>query len=82
MNQVVILAGGHGKRMKAEIPKPMLKVMDLPMLNWVIRACKAASLSRICVITGYKSQYIEHYLNDKYTGIEMQKCRRHTTEII
>ena len=67
MNQVVILAGGHGKRMKAEIPKPMLKVMDLPMLNWVIRACKAASLSRICVITGYKSQYIEHYLNDKYT---------------
>ena len=67
MNQVVILAGGHGKRMKAEIPKPMLKVMDLPMLNWVIRACEAASLSRICVITGYKSQYIEHYLNDKYT---------------
>ena len=24
MNQVVILAGGHGNRMKAAIPKPML----------------------------------------------------------
>ena len=56
MNQVVILAGGHGKRMKAEIPKPMLKVMDLPMLIWVRRGGVAAWLSRICVIRGYKSQ--------------------------
>ena len=30
MNQVVILAGGHGNRMKAAIPKPMLQVLDVP----------------------------------------------------
>ena len=56
MNQVVILAGGHGKRMKAAIPKPMLQVLDVPMLGWVIRACEGAGLSRICVVTGYKAQ--------------------------
>ena len=53
MNQVVILAGGHGNRMKAAIPKPMLQVLDVPMLGWVIRACEGAGLSRICVVTGY-----------------------------
>ncbi len=74
MNQVVILAAGHGNRMKAEIPKPMLRVLDMPMLEWVIRACEGASLSRICVVTGYKSQYIEHYLNNQYESVE-QKVR-------
>lgn len=67
MNQVVILAGGHGSRMKSAIPKPMLEVLDVPMLGWVIRACEKADLRRICVITGYKSQFIELYLNDKYS---------------
>ena len=66
MNQVVILAGGHGNRMKAVIPKPMLQVLDVPMLSWVIRACEGAGLSRICVVTGYKSQYVELYLNNRY----------------
>lgn len=66
MNQVVILAGGHGNRMKAEIPKPMLQVLDVPMLGWVLRACEKADLSRICVVTGYKAQYVEIYLNNRY----------------
>ena len=66
MNQVVILAGGHGNRMKAAIPKPMLQVLDVPMLGWVIRACEGAGLSRICVVTGYKAQYVELYLGDRY----------------
>lgn len=66
MNQAIILAGGHGDRMKAAIPKPMLRVLDVPMLGWVIRACEKSGLSRICVVTGYKAQYIELYLNDRY----------------
>ncbi len=65
MNQAVILAGGHGKRMKADIPKPMLKILDVPMLGWVIRACEDAGTERICVITGYKAEHIDHYLNGK-----------------
>ena len=63
MDQVVILAGGHGSRMKAAIPKPMLEVLGVPMLGWVVQACEAADLRNICVVTGYKSQFIEHYLN-------------------
>lgn len=42
MNNAVILAGGQGKRMKADIPKPMFKVLEEPMLEWVIKACEEA----------------------------------------
>jgi bifunctional UDP-N-acetylglucosamine pyrophosphorylase/glucosamine-1-phosphate N-acetyltransferase len=39
------------------------------MLGWVVQACEQADLRRICVVTGYKSQFIEHYLNDKYRTV-------------
>ncbi|MCD7958035.1 MAG: bifunctional UDP-N-acetylglucosamine diphosphorylase/glucosamine-1-phosphate N-acetyltransferase GlmU [Ruminococcus sp.] len=65
MNQVVILAGGHGNRMKVAIPKPMLSVLDVPMLGWVIRACESTGLSRICVVTGYKAKMVEIYLGNR-----------------
>ena len=65
MNQAVILAGGQGKRMKAPIPKPMFKVLGEPMLEWVLSACEAAELSRICVVTGYESKQIEDYLGGR-----------------
>ncbi|MBQ8688069.1 MAG: bifunctional UDP-N-acetylglucosamine diphosphorylase/glucosamine-1-phosphate N-acetyltransferase GlmU [Ruminococcus sp.] len=74
MNQAVVLAGGHGKRMKADIPKPMLEVLDVPMLGWVIRACEGAEVSRICVVTGYKAEYIEHYLSGQYeTALQSER---------
>lgn len=74
MNKAVILAGGHGKRMKADIPKPMLRILDIPMLGWVIRACEAAETEKICVITGYKAEHIEHYLNGQYdTALQSER---------
>ena len=74
MNQAVVLAGGHGKRMKADIPKPMLEVLDVPMLGWVIRACEGAEVSRIYVVTGYKAEYIEHYLSGQYeTALQSER---------
>lgn len=66
MNQAVILAGGEGVRMKAAQPKPLLMVLGVPMLGWVIRACESAGLSRICVVTGYKSKLTESFLQGQY----------------
>lgn len=65
MNQAVILAGGQGKRMHAPIPKPMFRVLGEPMLEWVLGACEAAGLPRICVVTGYEAKQIEDYLGDR-----------------
>ncbi|WP_297961282.1 bifunctional UDP-N-acetylglucosamine diphosphorylase/glucosamine-1-phosphate N-acetyltransferase GlmU [uncultured Ruminococcus sp.] len=69
MNKAVILAGGQGKRMKADMPKPLFKVLGEPMLRWVISACEAADLSDICVVKGFKGEMIDEYLGGKYTTV-------------
>ena len=59
----VILAGGEGKRMKSDLPKPMNEVLGRPMLRWVIDAVKNAGIDDICVVTGYKTEITEAYLD-------------------
>ncbi len=66
MDSAIILAGGQGKRMKSDLPKPMFKVLGEPMLDWVISACNDAEIDEIAVITGYCSEKIEEHLDGKY----------------
>lgn len=69
MNNAVILAGGQGKRMKSDIPKPMFKVLGEPMLEWVIKACENAELSNLCIVKGFMAEYIDKYLNGRYETV-------------
>ena len=61
-NNVIILAGGQGKRMKTNMPKALCNVIGEPMLEWVLTACENAELDDICVVKGYEGQQIEDYL--------------------
>lgn len=61
----VILAGGQGKRMKSELPKPMFEVLGEPMLEWVISACEKADVTDLCVVKGYNADVIEEYLDGR-----------------
>ncbi len=58
----VILAGGEGKRMQSEKPKTLCEVLSKPMLRWVIDAVRAAGIDDICVVKGYRAEYIDEYL--------------------
>lgn len=58
----VILAGGEGKRMKSDLPKPMNTVLQKPMLRWVIDAVRKAGVDSICVVKGYRAEVIEDYV--------------------
>ena len=69
MNNAVILAGGQGKRMKSDIPKPMFKVLGEPMLEWVIKACEGAGLSSLCIVKGFKAEVIDEYLGGRYETV-------------
>lgn len=53
--------------MKSEAPKVMCEVLFKPMLHYVLRAVKEAGCEKICVVTGYKHEIVEAYLED---GIE------------
>ena len=65
MNKAIILAGGQGKRMKADMPKPLFKVLGEPMLEWVISACRSADIGDICVVKGFKGEMIDEYLDGR-----------------
>lgn len=69
MDNAVILAGGQGKRMKADMPKPLFKVLGEPMLEWVIGACEESGISDICVVKGYKAEMIDEYLGGRYETV-------------
>lgn len=69
INKAVILAGGLGKRMKADMPKPLLKVLGEPMLEWVLTAVEDAGIDDICVVKGYRGEMIDEYLGGRYTTV-------------
>jgi NDP-mannose synthase len=81
----VILAGGKGVRLKPftmVIPKPLLPIGDLPIIEVVVRQIAAAGIKRIAMMLGYMAQLfiatfgdgsrwgvnIEYYIEDEPLG--------------
>ena len=64
----IILAGGRGTRLKPltdYIPKPLIPVNNVPIIEWQIRYLKKFGVDRIIISTGYKARQIEDYLEKK-----------------
>ncbi len=65
--KAVIVAGGKGTRMgnlANEIPKPMLKVGNVPLLEHQIALLKWYGILDIWIITGHLAEVIEDYFKD------------------
>lgn len=61
------MAGGLGTRLKdltKEIPKPMLKVGDEPLLYHIINNFKQYGYNKFLLSLNYKSEIIENYFQD------------------
>ncbi|MCB1223387.1 MAG: bifunctional UDP-N-acetylglucosamine diphosphorylase/glucosamine-1-phosphate N-acetyltransferase GlmU [Mesotoga sp.] len=59
----IVLAAGQGKRMKSRFPKVVHKILDRPMVNWVISALRQAGSDRIVVVTGFEAAMVEAVLD-------------------
>lgn len=59
----VILAGGEGKRMKMNKPKPLAEVLGEPMLKWVLSSVKRAGVDKICIVKGFGREYIDEFVS-------------------
>ena len=61
------MAGGYGTRLKPltnELPKPMVPIIDKPIINYIINTLKKYGIIDIIVTLGYKPERIIDYLGD------------------
>lgn len=62
-----VLAGGRGSRLHpftTVIPKPLVPVGDMPILEILLRQMKARGFDRVTISVGYLSSLIESYCGD------------------
>ena len=72
VNQVILLAGGKGTRMRElteTLPKPMVEIGGIPVLTHLMNIFKTFQDFSFLVATGYKSNLIEEY----YKSIDQVK---------
>ncbi|MDW0148811.1 MAG: nucleotidyltransferase family protein [Nitrososphaeraceae archaeon] len=63
--KAVILAGGLGKRLKPltnDRPKPMIEVLNVPIIEWQLKWFKKHNIKEIIICVGYLKENIIDYL--------------------
>lgn len=67
MTDVVIMAGGRGTRLApytTVLPKPLMPVGDMPVLEVLLRRLAAAGLTDVHLAVGHLAELIEAYFGD------------------
>ena len=63
--KLIILAGGKGTRLGfTEIPKPMVKINEKPVLEYQIELAKKYGILDIIILSGFKAKSIINYFGD------------------
>lgn len=73
--QAVIMAGGYGTRLRPltnELPKPMVPIINKPIIVYIIELLKSHGITDIILTLGYKPEVIMDYLGDgKEFGVKL-----------
>src|SRR5207248_11278810 len=67
ISKAVLLAAGRGTRMReltAELPKPMIKVRERPILLHIVEGLRAAGIKDFLIIVGYHGDAVRSYFGD------------------
>ena len=65
--QAIIMAGGMGSRLRPltnSIPKPLVSIIDKPVMEYVVENLALGGVTDIAVTVGYKSEMIMDYFGD------------------
>jgi D-glycero-alpha-D-manno-heptose 1-phosphate guanylyltransferase len=72
INEVIILAGGLGTRLRdavPDLPKCMAPVADRPFLFYVINYLRSQGIEKFIFSLGYKHEVIEEYLHSQFATL-------------
>lgn len=68
--QCVILAAGEGTRLRPltlEVPKSLVRVADVPIIEYIVRALPDA-ITELVIVVGYKGEMIREYCGSEFLG--------------
>lgn len=74
MDQLVILAGGKGKRMNSELPKPLIKIAGKSIIERLLERMRPL-FPRPVIVVGHKGQEIKNILGPSYIYAEQKEQR-------
>ena len=66
----VVLAAGKGTRMQSDLPKVLCRVVDRPMIHFVLDALEKAGIHRQIVVVGHEAQAVKDELQSRKKNIE------------
>ena len=72
--KAIILAGGRGKRLRPitdYVPKPLIPIKNIPIIEWQIKYLNRFGVSEVIICSGYKTEMIENYLQNKKLGVKI-----------
>src|SRR5438132_13509884 len=67
IDKAVLLAAGRGTRMReltVDLPKPMIKVREKPILLHIIEGLQTAKIKNFLIIVGYHGDTVRDYFGD------------------
>ena len=72
--KTVILSGGMGKRLRPltdYLPKPLLPVDGIPIIEWQIQYFKKFGISEFVICAGYRAEQLISFLKSKNFGVKV-----------
>ena len=78
----IILAAGQGTRMRSKLPKVLHPVAGLPMITYVIEACRPLQAKRTLMITGHQADRVREALAGEAIEFVSQPDQRGTAHAL
>ena len=70
---MVILAGGRGRRMGTTVPKVLLPLAGLPLLEWVLRSASDLSPTAMTAVLGYSAESVTTLIGTREVRIRVRE---------
>ncbi len=67
-NECLILAAGNGSRIAsvaAGVPKPLVPLRGIPLLEHVMMSCQEAGITRFVIVVGYRADLIRRWFAER-----------------